>query len=200
MSRTIDSVISWLPVYVHLLSPINSTVFLRPNNSKHASSACVTLIKYLSGHHIVCLFYFFFFFFFNETSRLLFHLSFRQSRDGFSERNEGSSKIFESFTPPLLADTVSDIRLQVTRLLLSLPPEGAFWRFQLRLASLGPWHTAPTSIHLFAAVVYLSHPCVSCYWSSTTVFDSDPRMNSKWTGVNAVIRYFRRIFRFEKMT
>lgn len=63
MSRTIDSVISWLPVYVHLPSPINSTVFLRPNNSKHASSACVTLIKYLSGHYIVYLFYFFSFFF-----------------------------------------------------------------------------------------------------------------------------------------
>lgn len=39
---------------------------------------------------------------FNDTSRLLFHLSSRQSRDGFSERNEGSSKIFEAFTPPLL--------------------------------------------------------------------------------------------------
>lgn len=149
-------------------------------HAKHASSACVTLIKYSLGHYIAYLFYFSsFFFFFNGTSRLLFHLSFRQSRDGFSERNEGSSKIFESFTPPLLADTVSDIRLQVTRLLLSLSPEGAFWRFQLRLASLGPWHTAPTSVHLFTAVVYLSHPCVSCYWSSTTVFDSSARMNSK---------------------
>lgn len=63
MSRTIDSVILWLPVHVHLLSPTNSTLFLSPNNSKHASSACVTLIKYSSGHYIACLFYLFFFFF-----------------------------------------------------------------------------------------------------------------------------------------
>lgn len=96
------------------------------------------------------------FFFSSSFSRLLFHLS---PRDGFSERNEGSSKIFEAFTPSFLTglpDATQPLPYFASPFLSSRERErkGISTRFSSRLSFIRD-PTAPTNTNI---VVYLSHP------------------------------------------